>query len=292
VKLLVIGNSHCNPVKHASDAPGGPFQGDLTFMTSPGHDLDLVIENGVVTCVSERAFGTFADGVSQSQVVIDEYDAIVVVGLNLLSSQALRLHSRGYRVFPHEARGKVLLSQAAYAAALTGLLESCQAIRTATLLRGHSDKPIILVPQPMPLTRISEPPGDDAYRKGLADKWRPFLTDPLLGQALQQMFEQALTRLAEASAFQVAFQPAETRDGLFTRPDYQLLFKGPFHKATRQPLGRTDFTHMNDAYGLVILQQLQALLCPPPAEPEPPPAPSAQTKAAKPAKRGKTSSDR
>ena len=262
MKLLIVGNSHAYALKHAHDMPGSRFAGDMTFLCAPDKGLDLAIDNGRMRCVGAGAHALYADCVSRPEMVIDEHDMVVVVGLALQPYQALRLHKRGYRLFPHTSEGKVLLSRAAFAAALTGLMNDCMAIRTASLLRRHTTRPMILVPQPMPLARLALTPRT-ARAEALAERWRPFLSEPALGRELEQLFETATARHGTRLGFQFAAQPASTRDGLFTRDDCGIRHQSAFDPMTRRALEQDDLNHMNADYGRAVLAQLGEMIAGP-----------------------------
>jgi hypothetical protein len=122
-------------------------------------------------------------------------------------------------------------------------LRSTTAFKIARLLRGNSDRPVIVVPQPAPMETAKTAVFRDAQERRVMQLWRP-LYDTSVGEMLVPVWERALAKAADRENLIAVAQPATTMTGTFTKAEYQI--------------GPGDYRHGNKSYGAHVLGRLKS----------------------------------
>lgn len=249
-RICLIGDSHLGAVKLGWDAVKSELHGvDLTFFVAPGRMMDLALSSGSITAATEELQRKFKKSSGGEFAIKCDYDGYIVHGLGLISSRILPLYEN-CRADSHAREGRQPISDECFQLACYGLFRETRAVRTVALLRKITDAPIGLVVAPM--RSLSHPEADVAVIEKNGDD-----------AEVASSFSGAATRLSTDLKVSVFLQPTDTLAGpLRTKPMYsrsQLVRAG-------NEIDRSDYTHMNPAYGTIIVRQLVAEFLPLAAE--------------------------
>ena len=238
-RLGVIGNSHVASVFagfRAMLAAGEAPEMEVTIYAIPDAQQDaLDVVDGTLRPRSTDVRPSIRSNAQSQTMDITACDALLLIGVPTLAATRLM------RGLPAEFRGDShrqvpgrhrILSDACFEAALAGLLRDSPAWRLAQRVRAATDRPIALLPAPMPAAGLPEERGADS----------PIVVAMLEeadAAAMQRSWRNALAQLA-GDAFAVIEQAGET-----------LATPASTH---RRFVGR-DLHHMNAEFGQIALRR-------------------------------------
>lgn len=245
-RICLIGDSHLGAVKLGWDVVKSEFDGaDLIFFVAPGRMMDLALSNGSITAATEQLGQKFRRSSRGKFAIEGDYDGYIVQGLGLMAKRVLPLYEN-CRAESHAPDGRQPLSDECFQQACYGLLRETRAVRTVALLRKITDAPVGLVAAPM--SSLSQPEADVALIEKNGD-------DAEVARA----FSVAATRLSMDLKVSLFLQPPDTlASPLRTNPMYS---RSALIRAESE-IDRSDYTHMNPAYGTIIVRQVFAEFLP------------------------------
>lgn len=261
MRICIIGNSHCNAIKHGAALTESPLSGNLTFIAAPGMDLRLEISENEIIPKSERNYVSYATGLDSSAIKITDYDTFVVTGLAMTVHQTLRLHEKGYRLFKYHEANRKLISRSAFKAALSGLLNENPGIEVARELRIVTERPIFVSAQPIPVDKIRTFNSDVKQHSDVIERWRPTF-DLNLARDLEEIFNETMREILEENKIEFLPQPDVTRGDFFTKNHFQLQHQLAFSSPGSKKNQIEDLVHMNADYGAAVLDQILLKLRP------------------------------
>lgn len=186
------------------------------------------------------------------QVVFEDYDAFLLVGLGLSFTSLARLYGTNRTLSQSKALPfKRLLSEAAFEAASKGLVQGSQSLALAGVIREATPKPLLLVPDPLPSEAAAKGPE--------AALWRHLASDADGASLLARFAAQAQNAARSVNAVFIP-QPPETRASPpFT---HDRLRRGAVRM---KPSGdtlfeETDIGHMGPEYGAAVISSAVAAL--------------------------------
>lgn len=249
--ICLIGDSHLGAVKLGWDAVESEFHGaDLTFFVAPARMMDLVLSGGSIAPATEELRQRFKRTSRGKLAIEGDYDGYIVYGLGLIASRVMLLYENCRAESHAPAAGRQPISDECFQLAYYGLLRETRAARAVALLRKITDSPIGLVAAPM--RSLSHPEADVAMIEKNGD-------DAGVASAFSTVARGLSTDL-EVSLY---LQPADTLVGpLRTNPMYS---RAALIRADGN-IDRSDYSHMNPAYGTVVVRQLIAEFLPLAAE--------------------------
>ncbi|MDR4306253.1 hypothetical protein IHQ68_06435 [Chelatococcus sambhunathii] len=253
---LIIGNSYAIALKDGLEDSDLPCREDFSFLCAPGSELAITVADGRIVPTSERAMTFMARGLSDGDMPLDDYDIFVLAGLGVGGSQCSRVY-RSWRLAAHADERHSPISRAVLRAALGGLLRQTISYRIAAQIRAHTDKPIVIVPQPNPIARIKTvEPTTDRLRENF-DRWGLFFDEAVAEELYSAFLDAARGAFGEIPA---AFmeQPPSTRSGFFTRDEYQMKLRTTYDRSLQVPNTTEDVTHMNADFGRPTMETLWA----------------------------------
>jgi len=242
--ICIIGNSHIVALKDAADG----FPRPLSYFWAPGKELQgVIVKDGKLVGGTKKLRDRFAKWSAagrdvQMEVELEASSAFVVVGLGLSPLDLARSYA-SVRLFNHMGRGMTMVSDDCLEEILVARIRSTWAFKIARLLRGSSDKPIIVVAQPAPMEtgRTVVPQSAQEQKK---KSHLQVLDDVTVGELLLPIYERALARAAVSENVIAVAQPATTMIGVRTKAEYQ-----------SKP---DDHRHGNKAYGAHVLGRLKS----------------------------------
>lgn len=238
MRICFIGNSHLG---HAGRAV-------RSLLRERPHEADLFIE---------RSYGTApltlrrddevhhldripVDPKGGVEVDVADYDAFVVVGLMFSLVRQVEACVEFQRDTYRGPRPGQIVSEPMYQHFLDGLYDATKAVLVLDLLQRLTDRPVWLVPQPLPLSWVRHRTGErfevfgDLHAAGEAER-------------TLQDFRRQVARVRERGVA-VLDQPASTVvDRMFTRDEFGLA--DPADESETSFYRRGDFYHMNAQYG-------------------------------------------
>jgi hypothetical protein len=248
MKLCVIGNSHIAALKLGWDqvlAEAGEEQSRFapTFFGAPRDGIRHVkLENGCLVARRKDItdyFRLISGG--QDQIRLADYDAFLLVGLNVSSKRILRFYKTHAWVGLGGVAGKVMVHPAFARAFLAERYAETRMVELAGTIQAAANRPVVAVAEPhwASWARSAAEVPDYGWRAAI-----------LAGDsaAIGQAFGRAV---AEALAPHARFvpQPDETvEDGIMTRAEFN---KDASRLITGEG-GGTDASHMNGAYGRAV----------------------------------------
>jgi hypothetical protein len=245
MRICFIGNSHLGHAGRAVRAllKDTPHEADLFIERSYGTE-SLAIRHGEGVDALARVP---VDPRSGAEVRVEDYDAFVVVGLMFSLVRQVERSVDFQRDTYRGPRPGQIASEAMYQHYLDGLFDATKARLVMDTLRRVTDRPVWLVPQPLPLSWVRHRTGErfevfgDLYACGEAERT---LAD----------FNRQVERVRQRGV-QVLPQPVSTVvDGMFTRDEYGLA--DPQDQSEESFYQRGDFYHMNADYGREQMQVL------------------------------------
>lgn len=251
-QVCVIGNSHIAAIKLGWDIVQSEHPDiKLTFFGSPGRDLnDLRVENGSLVPGSEKTLENLrSTSEGESEIRVENFDVFLIVALDFGIRRLEEIY-RNYRSEEHKnlRSADQYISNACFMQAARGSLKDTWAFDIAKKLKQLVDRPILILPQPLPSEDITL----------VRPFWRTMVQygDDV---SLAHSFARISSELAESDKH-ILRQPDETKAGeIFTKRKYcegAVRFRGNFN--TKLPDG--EFKHMNQEYGVVALRNIVHLL--------------------------------
>ena len=254
---LVIGNSYAIALKDGLEDSELPCRQDFSFLCAPGSELKVDVRDGVIRPTSERSMSFLAQGLPDGDMRIEDYDIFVLAGLNVSAGQTGRVY-RSWRMAKHAPAGSVaLISRPALRAAVEGLLRKTIAHRVAMQLRAWTAKPIVIVPQPNPIERLLTVERTTERLQETYERWSLY-ADSDMALELYDVFVEAAERAFGEIPATFREQPPSTRNGFFTRDDYQMKLRTTYDRSLQTPNAVEDVTHMNADFGRLTMELLWA----------------------------------
>jgi len=234
-RLCVIGNSHITALKLGWDrVPSDDVSvtffgaGDPAWQTKR-KNLRLTGRTLIPTSKKLAESFRWTSG-GQRNVLVDDFDRLIVVGLGFSPENMLRI-AKAFAFWPDESRH--LISRECFAQAVMDSLMCCKAAGIAQRLPGT-----LLVPQPFPGLRAAAAMGDCPWQD-LAVLWR-----------------ECATRAAGLLQALVAFQPEETvARHVFTNMRFcrgSVMLTPDLSREHR----KTEVAHMNADYGELMIKRI------------------------------------
>ena len=247
MRICIIGNSHLAAVKHGWDLTetGSALP---TFLGAPGGRLNaLTVTDGVLKG-PEGLSRIMLNTTGVSEAALDNFDAVVIVGLRFTVNHCARLFAthRTWRPGPADPSGTFLTSREALVEATRGQLQRTIAIRIARRIRAARSIPILIAPQAGPSERILEDDADET------EVWRQIHAAEREDE-IREIHDEACQ--AFATNFEIVEQPPETIvNEIFSKREYD----SPKYKTNGDPLRRqrVDPFHMNVEYGRLVVPEL------------------------------------
>jgi len=188
------------------------------------------------------------------EIVIDQYDAFVLVGLGLSFTTLARMY--GQLRVPCQSKElpyRRLISQQVFDLALEGQVRNSLSLVIARLLRHATEAPILIIPDPMPAER--------AQSSKEATLWR-HLAVSRDGTTLRQCFYNQSEACALQVRADILFQPERTMAGvIFSRDE---LCKGAtrLREDEASHFDDNEFGHLGPQYGVEMISALRGRLNP------------------------------
>lgn len=246
--ICVIGDSQIAMLRLGWDALRSEFDGvEVTFFGARYEIMEglAFLDRSLIatTELLRRRFERSSGGKSEIE---GNYDGYIVCGLGLNADCVRRLY-KSCRAESHKRDGRQPISDECFNLALYGRLRRTRAVAVVQLLQKITSAPIGLVPAPMisrscpdaDIIEIIERKGDDA--------------------AVADAFSSAATLLSRDLKIRLFPQPASTLSApLRTGAIYSRSASFPPGKET----GFSDYTHMNAAYGTLVLRRILSEFAP------------------------------
>lgn len=247
IRIALLGNSHLENWKRAWNSLGKAYPDvELVFFGAPGAQLEccepqddrLVFKNEDVARFVEITSG------GRRELVAADYDTFCVVGLGWGVRAVTTLYS-GWRADAHKGKEGTfqLVSDACFQDAVGDRLNGTPAMGLVGKLRQITNKAIWLAPTPAPseiiLTLDKSPEGIDMAAAA---------TD---APSLRAAYDEACRRLAAENVMVLEQPTATLATPLLSKKEY------------RRPTWTTpDWTHLNDAYGKIVIREFLSRLDP------------------------------
>lgn len=251
--LCLIGNSHLGCLKAAFDADGkaAPYK----FFMVPGLQLDLEIDKGIAYAPDRRIASRLRQQ-GQGDIRIDDFDAFAVVGLRISMSGVARVY-RSFALWDHQIEqssvrdGHYLISRPALKRAAMEFLADSPAMKIAEKFRGHTTKPIFIVPQPCGMESAKELASSKTMTARERRSWGMIrhLLDETIARDLYKIYLEAASTVAKEHGAIFVPQPDDTRTGVFTKSQYRLVGKEV-----------RDDRHANIDFGRRIIDQMKSAI--------------------------------
>jgi hypothetical protein len=247
IRIALLGNSHLFNWKRAWNSLGKAYPDvDLVFFAARGGQLECCEPQGDRLVFKSEEVARWVEITSggRRELVAADYDALCVVGLGCGVRTVAGLYSR-WRADAHKAEeGRFhLVSDACFQDTVVDLLNASLAMAIIGKLRQITDKVIWLAPTPAPseiiLTLDKSPEGLDMAAAA---------TD---APSLRAAYDEACRRLAAENVMVLEQPKATLATPLLSKKEY------------RRPTWTTpDWTHLNDAYGKIVIREFLSRLHP------------------------------
>jgi hypothetical protein len=234
IRVAVLGNSHLAAVALGWQSATELHQElELTFFGAPAGKLyDLTVRDGCLYADSpetERHLARSSGGLTR--VEVDAYDAFLLIGgfgFALAADICLSHRLPAYATEKHQLISEPALNAGIKAAMLSTLTPSL-----LRKLRSISDRPALIVTDPLPSSVITS----------VAQYSRRWTGDHLVD--LQARYEEVLTELSDELDVPIYTQPPLTVDPpCFTAPEYAM--DDPKH----------GITHTSSEFGAAVLREV------------------------------------
>lgn len=245
MRICLIGNSHLGHAGRAvrSLLRDTPHEADLFIERSYGTE-PLAVRSGQDVARFERIP---VDPRSGAEVRVEDYDAFVVVGLMFSLIRQVEASVDFQRDTYRGPRPGQIASEAMYRRFLDGLFDATKARLVMDALQQVTDRPVWLLPQPLPLSWVRDREGErfevfgNLYASGEVERT---LAD----------FQHQVDRVRERGVHVLAQPGSTVTDRMFTRDEFGLA--DPADQSEKSFYRRGDFYHMNADYGR---EQMRAL---------------------------------
>ncbi|BCW85363.1 hypothetical protein NicSoilE8_30360 [Arthrobacter sp. NicSoilE8] len=248
MKISLIGNSHLGPIAAAASGDTRHETGHYISRTYGKLPLKIISKNSAVVVPEIRIED---QPHVQSVLNIDDWDAFVVVGCGYSVVRLVENWSE-YQpdALPAEI-GQYLVPEDLYPGYENEVMDTTQAVRIAVQLQSVTDKPIYLVPAPLPAEWVLRREG------GRFESFHPF-SDPQCRDYLLGRVSDQLRRL-EKRGIRPIVQPGSTIDSqIWTKTEFCL--GQPNDTSEKSFYSRGDFYHMNKDFGSVAWDHIQAVV--------------------------------
>lgn len=248
MKIGLIGNSHLGPIAAAASRDSRHETGRYISRTYGTLPLKLISKN---TAEVVREIRIEDQPLVSSVLSVDDWDAFVVVGCGY---SLVRLVENWTKFQPDVLPAKIgqyLVPEDLYPGYENAVMDTTQAVRIAGQLQNVTDKPVYLVPAPLPAEWVLGREG------GRFKGFHPFANLQCRNYLLGRMSGQ-LNRL-EAKGIKPIVQPDSTiQNHMWTRTEFCL--GQPEDTSEKSFYTRGDFYHMNKDFGSVAWDHIQALV--------------------------------
>lgn len=243
--ICIIGNSHVAALKFAWEQVKADYPGrNITFFAvgaSAATRADWEFAEGQVRLRSERGRAGFAASSGGRRGVTADFDAHVVCGFHSIKPAA-QIHARCRTESQRRDKGRALISEECFVAALRDGLMDRTGMAVTRLIEDNLGRPVTVIPRPFVSEAALEKRGYWSRVAATGDS-----------VSLARLFRSAITSLL-ASGSRFVEQPAETvSDGIFTKVEFTI--GSPKLKAGRER-EEDDLYHMNSRYGALVLRDL------------------------------------
>ncbi|WP_421730456.1 hypothetical protein [Brevundimonas sp.] len=244
MRVAILSNSHINMIKLA--ATEAPPAWAPTFFGAPATKM-----RGLVRLPRGRGLHTidpnlkhwlsFTSG-GKASIDYSDYDAFVVLGMGLRTHRALSLFCEFQPAALRMNRKARLISEAAFRVEVRERMRQSTAFHVMELLADQK-RPVLVIPAPIPSQTLADRARYRWLKKGA-----------VAASAVAWINEVTFTEcqsLASAFNYRFASQPPEAigRNGLALPEHSAAAFK-----LTGAGYAGTDVSHMNAAFGQIILQ--------------------------------------
>ncbi len=248
IRLLLLGNSHLGALKLATKGSEKHPDVEIGFFGAPAHWTKKAdLRDGVISTSHPPLAQKFSEVSGGSETVnLNEFDVVALVGMFFGFSECLREIRRAhtYTMPPLKPKSQ-LISQTCMGQLFEDLLKASAAYEWAEKIRSQFMKPVLIVPTPLSSeTRLQ----NDAFLAPVAADFRP------IAPKLFSMYRERARALAKAAGVTLVEQPDDTMafPGFtkqhFSRGSLRLL-----HEAGHE---ESDFNHMNQEFGTVLLREI------------------------------------
>ncbi len=246
MKVCILANSHAHALRLAAQERTPKWR--PVFFAAPANRMRRIRLTGGRLVARDAGVARWMDRTSGGvrEVVLRDYDAFVICGLSLRALDGLRMFCDHQPVGRRVSDDVALVSEAAFRAAVRDRIQASAGARLMQLLKDR--KPVLIVPAPMPSVRIAELPEFDwINRPGGAEavRW-------ISGIVLEE-----IRALADERGFRFMPQPPETLD---ERGLTRLEYAEDAVRFTGSAYSEDDISHMNTAYGALILHSIGGAL--------------------------------
>jgi hypothetical protein len=258
MKICLLGNSHMVCVKQAIAACDWPLAASTSYVYAPREELEIEIDtDGVLTPKAARALTLLPEG--ERTIHVDQQDAFVLLGLGFSASKASLLY-REWRHVSDARPGDRLASRALLTATVIDALLETKSLLAAARIRARTGKPIFTVPSPVPQQRIVSLDPVAKTQRIRIFTWEPCFA-PSIGQRVEDIFVTAAGAACARAGAIFLPQPAETREGFFTRDSFR-EFNRQFFDASIPVMANAldDVSHANAAYGAHVLKAIENVI--------------------------------
>lgn len=248
MKICFIGNSHLGPLAVTSSGVAPKFANEerkfYISRTYGNQLLKLVGANDVASLDMVKIDGA---NNSDSTIFTEEWDQFVVLGFGF-SVVSMIESWKEYQPddLPFDLGGQLLTPQVSNSY-MNHRVAHSQASRLISILKRITDKPVTLVPAPLPAEWAGTETGErlkafHAFKDDSAQRY------------LIEQYEIQKERFV-ASGIQVIDQPSETKNGsMWTKTSLCLGQPGTLDE--RGFFERRDFYHMNKTFGKMMLSRI------------------------------------
>ncbi len=245
MRICFIGNSHLG---HAAQAirglvKGGPHEADLFVERSYGSE-PLTIRAGQA---EHRLPRIPLDARLETVADVGSYDAFVLVGLMFSLVRQVESSVEFQRDTYRGPTPGAIASEAMYQRYLDALYDATKATLVLDTLQQVTDKPLWLIPQPLPLSWVRE-------REGARFEVFGALWDSGEAERTLADFRRQVQRVEDRGIGVLPQPESTTVDGMFTRDEFGLA--DPADVSEKSFYVRGDFYHMNREYGRAQITDL------------------------------------
>lgn len=245
MRICLVGNSHLGPIAAAASRDRGSDTGHFISRTYGKVPLKIFGKNHAAVIPEIRIEDKPHVPAS---INVDDWDAFVVVGCGF---SVVRLVEKWTAYQPEALSvelGQYLVPDELYSAYENDIMDSSQAFRIIRQFNEVTDKPVYIVPAPLPAEWAMEREGQRfvPFRKFSDDASRDYLMRRMDFQ-LARMVENGVTPIS---------QPESTRTGsLWTKTEFCL--GQPGDTSEESFYARGDFYHMNKSFGEVYWEEIR-----------------------------------
>lgn len=252
-RLCVIGNSHVAAYKLGWDAlaaAGDDTCSTLTptFFGAPRDGVRHIEREGEYIVPTRKdvaeSFARLSNG--REQIGLAEYDAFLLVGLNVSIKRILRFYKTHFWYDLKSDQRRTMVPAHFAQEFLTERYSNTLLVETAAKLRAGTNSPIIAVAEPFWASSVRQDIG-----KAKDYGWESVIQNGD-SQRLSAMFQKAITLSLKDIAIFVSQAPETIEDGIMTSSD----FNKEASKLISGEGGATDAAHMNGKFGQVMWKRV------------------------------------